>query len=180
MAIEIWKPVVGFEKLYCVSNFGNIKSKKSDKLLKKVQHCRDKYYQVCLYKNKKNYTLKVHQIVAKSFPEICGNYFENCCVDHIDGNRLNNNADNLKVCSYLENNNNPITLQKLRKAIIKINERKRKPVYQYDKNNNLINEYISVTEASKKTNILRTAIDNCVNKRSNTAGGYIWKYKEVC
>lgn len=37
--------------------------------------------------------------------------------------------------------------------------------------------YDSVSEASKALNISRNSISNCLTGRSNTAGGYKWKYK---
>lgn len=52
-----------------------------------------------------------------------------------------------------------------------------KTVYQYTLNGNLINEYDNTVEASKHTLISRTAINNCLKKRSKSAGGYIWSYK---
>jgi group I intron endonuclease len=50
-----------------------------------------------------------------------------------------------------------------------------KRVYQYDNKNILIKEYESITVASKATGISRAAISSCINGRSNTSGGYIWK-----
>lgn len=53
-----------------------------------------------------------------------------------------------------------------------------KPILQYDKFENFIQEFSSIKEASNKTNIKRTAIMNNLKNRSKTAGGYIWKYKK--
>lgn len=47
-------------------------------------------------------------------------------IDHIDGNALNNNLDNLRWVTRLENNNNPITLSKLKLSARDIS----KPVLQ--------------------------------------------------
>ena len=52
-----------------------------------------------------------------------------------------------------------------------------KSVVQYDKNDNIINDFKSITDASKKTNISITSIANCLKGLSKTSGGYIWKYK---
>lgn len=58
-----------------------------------------------------------------------------------------------------------------------INESKPKPVIQFDKDGNLINEYQSIREASRQTNIvLSSIVENCKGKRKS-AGGYIWEYK---
>ena len=53
-----------------------------------------------------------------------------------------------------------------------------KAILQYDKSENLIQEFSSIKEASNKTNVKRTAIMNNLKNRSKTAGGYIWKYKK--
>lgn len=50
----------------------------------------------------------------------------------------------------------------------------RNPIFQFDKDNNLINQFLSVHEASKITGVSNTAIHNCLSGRSNTAGGFIW------
>jgi len=54
---------------------------------------------------------------------------------------------------------------------------KRKKVIRYDLKNNYIEEYISITEASKKTGIGWSPIGACCKHKTKTAGGFIWKYK---
>lgn len=50
---------------------------------------------------------------------------------------------------------------------------------QYDKEMNTINEFESVMDAYKSTNISRTAIANNLSGLSKSAGGFIWKYKQL-
>lgn len=50
---------------------------------------------------------------------------------------------------------------------------------QYDKEMNIINEFKSVMDAYKSTNISRTAIVNNLSGLSKSAGGFIWKYKQL-
>lgn len=52
-----------------------------------------------------------------------------------------------------------------------------KSVYQFDKSLNLINKFISIREASKKTNVVRTDIAKACNGELKTAGGYVWKFE---
>lgn len=59
------------------------------------------YKQVIIYKNGKRYYKRVHQLVAEAFVE--GKSEENCMVNHIDGNKVNNNFKNLEWVSNKEN-----------------------------------------------------------------------------
>lgn len=52
-----------------------------------------------------------------------------------------------------------------------------KPIIQYDKDHNLIREFISLTEASKTLSINIGNISSCLKKRHKSAGGFIWEYK---
>lgn len=77
--------------------------------------------------------IKVSHCVAKAFPEICGELFDGCEVDHIDTNRLNNNAYNLKVTNKTGNMNNPTTRKNCSNAWT---DERRKERSQYMKHNN--------------------------------------------
>jgi len=49
-------------------------------------------------------------------------------------------------------------------------------IKQYDINNNLLNEYTSISDASRKTSIQRKMISLYLRGKTNIAGGFIWKY----
>lgn len=55
----------------------------------------------------------LHRAVAELF---IPNPENKPCVDHIDGNTLNNNVENLRWTTYIENNNNPITKKRFKEA----------------------------------------------------------------
>lgn len=106
---EIWKPVFGYENYYEVSNKGNVRSignfqmcnggKRPICYLTKNVH-KQGYLFVRLYKDKKQKCFFVHRLVAKAFiPE----QKEKLFVNHIDGNKSNNNVENLEWCSRSEN-----------------------------------------------------------------------------
>ena len=59
---------------------------------------------------------------------------------------------------------------------VKIGTESAKRVQQYDLNNNIINEYKSITYASEKTGILICNISRVCNKKRKTAGKFIWKF----
>ena len=67
--MEIWKDIKGYEGLYKISSYGNVKSLITNKLLKK---CNDGsgYLIVQLYKNKKSKCCRIHQLVFENFNSI--------------------------------------------------------------------------------------------------------------
>lgn len=143
--IEIWKDIPGYEELYQVSNFGNVKSleRKSfmlinnceriykEKIRKQIKN-NSGYYTVIL--NKKNYIkgFSVHQLVAMAFlnHKPCGMIL---VVDHIDSNKSNNRLDNLQILTTREN------------------------LFKYFKSVKSKSEYLGVT-LDKKTNRWRARI----------------------
>ena len=105
---EIWKDIKDYEGLYQVSNLGRIKrigkyknqftSWESNKILTNNIGT-DGYYHIMLSKDNKKRMYLVHRIVAKTF---IGEQ-DNKQVNHIDGNKLNNNINNLEYCSARDN-----------------------------------------------------------------------------
>lgn len=90
---ESWKPVVGYEGLYMVSNTGRVKSLKRNIILKQAAH-RQGYKKVTL-RSKGHF---VHRLVCAAF--IGKSDLE---VNHKDGEKANNKLDNLEYCSHSEN-----------------------------------------------------------------------------
>ena len=104
---EVWKDVVGFEGLYQVSNFGRVKSlaKKAgkssrDERIKTPIICCSGYAKVNTCKNNDQKQISIHRLVAEAF---IPNPENKPCVNHIDGNKLNNHVDNLEWCTQKEN-----------------------------------------------------------------------------
>ena len=106
--MEIWKDVPGYIGLYKVSNYGRVKSVKKQLVLKTCGSG-NRYKTVALCNGMRK-TFRLHRLVAAAF---IPNPDNKPCIDHIDGDRANNHADNLRWVTYLENNNNPITKKRL-------------------------------------------------------------------
>ena len=111
--MEIWIQVKGFENIYEVSNYGNVRSvNRIDKLGRnkkgvflKLIIDSDGYYRVNLYNysiSNKNTHAQVHVLVAIAFlgHKPCG---YNLVVNHKDFNRLNNFVDNLEIITTRKN-----------------------------------------------------------------------------
>lgn len=109
---EIWKDIVGYEDLYQVSNLGNIKSYtkmvqrrttkmylKSGKLLKQTFHS-EGYLVVGLTKDNKTTNYFVHKLVADAFLPKIEDIND---INHIDGDKRNNNVFNLERCTRQQN-----------------------------------------------------------------------------
>lgn len=182
---EIWMPVVGYEDLYEVSSLGNVKSlgrvvEYSDG---RIRHCQGKIMSQCIsakkntknmgYKqvrltdyNKKSTAHFVHRLVAEAFISNPENKYT---VNHIDGNKHNNNVDNLEWASYSENNQHAYDNN------LKSDNR---PIFMLDYNNNILKQFNSIHEASRYVHgNYRNIHSVCCGKRI-TASGYKWKYIE--
>lgn len=97
--IEIWKNIKDFENLYLISNFGRIKSINRNIILKQSID-RYGYYKLSLNKLNKPYYFTTHRLVALNF---IPNIDKLPQVNHIDGNKLNNNVKNLEWTSVSDN-----------------------------------------------------------------------------
>lgn len=102
---EEWKDIIGFEGLYKISNYGRILSlaridasghSRNERIL-----TTNKFRVQSLCNNSKVFTLLVSRLVAQHFIINPNNL---PCVNHLDGNPLNNKITNLEWCSYYNNN----------------------------------------------------------------------------
>jgi hypothetical protein len=101
--LEQWRPVVGYEGLYEVSNTGRVFSIKRGHEL--TARCSNKsrggkYRLVVLFKNQVAKSFLIHRLVASAFVD---NPDGKTQVNHIDGDGTNNNASNLEWVTPSEN-----------------------------------------------------------------------------
>lgn len=165
--IEQWRFIPNTNDLYKVSNLGRIFSLKRGRLLKPYQP-KDGYYTFIISVNSKTRLGRVHRIVAEAFVPNPNNF---SCVDHIDGNKLNNSASNLRWCSQKENINNPNTKTKSKDNRTAY----RKPIIQI-KDNQTINTYESINQASIMNNFSKSAIYRCCIGLAKTHKGFSWQF----
>ena len=174
MKKEYWKPVVGYEGLYEVSNWGRVKSIKFGKERILKQYIRCGYYIVSLWKNGKGKSYSVHRLVAEAFLEIPEElrhlegtrYLQ---VNHKDEDKNNNNVDNLEWCDAKYNTNFGTCIERRSK-------KKSKPVLQYNLDGTFVREWPSTMEC-ERNGYNNTCISKCCLGNLKTYRGFIWKYK---
>ncbi len=122
---------------YEIDRLGNIYNRITEKYLAgHFQHGERVFY---LRIDNKKHRLTQAQIIAETFIEKSS---ENACVTHKDGDKLNNDINNLEWVTRQEINN-------------KIGSKFRKAVLQYDLERNLLKEYPSIREAGEAIGIKR-------------------------
>jgi hypothetical protein len=101
---EVWKDIEDFEGYYQVSNKGRVRSLHGDEPYILKQSIKQKYggyWYVNMSVDGNQKSCEVHRLMAIAF---IPNPDNKPCVNHIDGNSLNNELSNLEWCTYAENN----------------------------------------------------------------------------
>ena len=187
---EIWKPVTGYEGRFYVSNLGNVKRESAlfyrkdgqlqgVKLRYPTQHTdRLGYLRVDLQYQGKRKAYLVHRLVAQEFIPNPENKRE---VNHIDGNKKNNKAENLEWCTRLENMQHAHRIGLMPKVPSGADHKRSRPVAMYDPiTNKLLREFVNIAEAAvylgRKTSSQVSKITACCRGKRQSAYGYKWKY----
>ena len=163
----IWKTIEEAPN-YEVSNFGQVRNKKTQRILNPGAYGATGYKQVNMAipsQGNKQCKRYVHRLVAEAFIPNPEGKRE---VNHIDGNKLNNEASNLEWVTSSEN-------QRKRHEYGNIRTSNRR-IGRFDLDGNLLEEYDSIIEAANQMGVKRLAIDSAVHKRHKTSCGFIWNF----
>lgn len=189
MDSQLFKPIPGLEGFYSINKKGDVLSHKRNNTPNKYSSKENlitinispngyKYFKAWF--NGKSKHVLVHRALALTF---IGNPENKPCVNHIDGNKGNNNLSNLEWCTPKENAihawNMGLYKDPPKYWLGKIGKDhvRSKPVIQYDLNMNKIAEYDSTASAVRATGLKRESIKDCLRGRNKTAYGFIWKFK---
>lgn len=180
---EIWKDIKGYEGYYQVSNFGRVKrlarkttrnNGKSENAnytlkerIKKPQIQTQGYLHVVLYKDGFCKTCRLNRLVAEAFVENPESKKE---VNHKDGNKLNNNADNLEWVTSSEN-----IRHAYKKGIIKHYTRK---VVQLSEDGTVLNKFDSLKDAADFVNGTKSGICLACKSVKSKYYGFFWRYDD--
>ncbi len=188
---EIFKPVIGFEGAYEVSNLGRVKSlsrivptgkgsTKVRRIYERILAVTDRgngYFFVDMRFGKKKKLVSVHQLVAQSFIPNPENKPQ---VNHIDGNKKNNLLSNLEWVTASENAKH--TYDKLGRIALKgSKDPKSKKAYQYTAEGVLVKIWPSMVEADEQGGFCSTAISSCClgKGKNHSHRGFIFSFTEL-
>lgn len=165
MSNSKWRDIQGYEGRYQISTDGQVRNNRGRVL--KPNSKSPRYHTVRLYSGGRDcYEDRlVHRLVAETFLD----RGDGCEVNHIDGDRYNNDVSNLEWVTHRDNMRH--AAQHNLVSIEKANAAHRKPVRC---SNGII--YSSVNDAAKSLGILDSCISACLHGRYKTAGGYTFEF----
>lgn len=196
--MEIWRPIKGYEGLYEVSNYGNVRGvdryargklgslRFVKGVMRKKQETHKGYFKVMLRNGEKYESKQVHRLVAEAFIPNPRNLPQ---VNHKDTDKKNNKVENLEWITNYGNIQHAILngcykphnekqKQAVMKNLHKGQEARKKEVARLNEEGKIMAIYKSITEASRRTRIDTSKISLCCKGKRKHAGGYRWKYIE--
>ena len=165
---EVWNDIKGYEGMYQVSSFGNVRSMNYrgtgtiKNLVPKVNNCGRLWVEL------KGKPLLIHRLVAIAFIPNEHDYPE---INHKDENPKNNHVDNLEWCTSEYNKK----VYSGRKSHGRPRIRTRR-VAQLDFNGGIVKHWNDSRTIENETGMKQWSIIQCCDGKRKTAYGYKWQY----
>lgn len=162
----MWKKFIyeGQETDYSVSSEGEVKKDISNYILS--QSSQQGYKFVMLLINGCQKRMRVHRMVAQTF---ISNPKNKPYVNHINGNRSDNNVENLEWVTPAENTQHAV-------ATGLMNNSRKRAVIQYNLKGEKMATFESASEAARQTSSAQSKISMCCQRQRETANDYQWRY----
>lgn len=159
------KDITGYEGLYRIREDGTV-IKKGGKEFKGSVNSHG-YCVVSLTKNGIKKDHKIHRLLASAFiSNPMPNDYD--CVNHIDGNKLNNSLENLEWCTRRQN------VKHARETLHC--DYSEKPIIQRDVDGEFVALWKNISAAAKAMKGAGTHIGAACRGTVSTAYGYTWEY----
>ena len=170
---EVWKSIPGADGCM-VSDMGRIRDKSGR--IKPQDTDLEGYRRVSIKIEGRPLHLRVHTIVASVF---IPNPYNKPFVNHINGIKTDNRAENLEWATPKENAQHAIRMGLISKQDYeKIAKAKYKKILQFDLDGNFIKEWASMKSIVEYLGISSNGnIAKCCSGKIKRVYGYIWKYK---
>ena len=162
----MWKKFIyeGQETDYSVSTEGEVRKDTTNYILS--QSSQQDYKFVGLIINGKQKRMRVHRMVALAFID---NPDNKPYVNHINGNRSDNNVENLEWVTPSENTQHAVDTGLFKSG-------RARTVVQYNLNGEQMATFESASEAARQTGGSQSKITMCCRRQRDSANDYQWRY----
>ena len=185
----MWKDVGGYEGVYQIDETGQVKRVDSGRVLK-VAVGKNGYPVVSLWKNNKGQMKYIHRMLGEAFlPN--DDPLNKTTINHIDGNKTNNDLSNLEWATPSENLKHAydtglkVVTEKVREASRRKaardnvgNSYRSIPVIMIDEIGNEIQEFDSIKHAADEIGCHRMGVYRVLKGHAKTIKNKRFKYKE--
>lgn len=176
MEQERWRPIIGYNNLYQISDKGRIRSNNynySGKYLKPRLTPKN-YFRVILTKSGCHDNFFVHRLVWEAFKYPVPDGWE---VDHKDFNTTNNNIENLRLLPKKINSGRHS--DGWRKTNSDASRAKNsKQIEQLTIDGQFVRKWESIIDVERELGIHNGNISLCCKGIRKTAGGFVWRYAD--
>jgi hypothetical protein len=189
-----WRPVLGFEGDYLISNDGRVWSNHSNKILR--NKCSQGYQYVSLCSQGFRQERRIHRLVAEAF---IPNPENKPTVNHVNEVKADNRVENLEWATTQEQNVHGTrtkramehtdwvarTLKTDYSEVARkhdyhnINRKQMRPVLQFNKHGILLARFPGLAIAARSTLVNQGHLCEHLKGRRKSCGGFIWKYEKA-